>query len=107
MAIIVGIGTRQRDHTPGYFFCPRCRSRKPCSQGSRVAYFTLFFVPLIPLASRGEYYRCGGCSGTFDPDDRYPYDFGDHASPKRWTCSSCGSDNLSHVHRCTTCGADA
>ncbi|GAB5525398.1 MAG: zinc-ribbon domain-containing protein [Roseivirga sp.] len=30
-------------------------------------FFTLYFIPLIPLGSAGEYVECGSCKGTFIP----------------------------------------
>jgi hypothetical protein len=106
MHIVIGLGTRNRDHTSAYFYCPRCRARKPCAQGSTTSYLTLFFLPLLPVGTRGEYYRCEGCQELFDPDARFPYDFGDHANPKLWTCSRCRSTNPSHALRCQVCGWD-
>jgi hypothetical protein len=31
-------------------------------------YFTLYFIPLIPLWSGGEYVECTACAGTFGPE---------------------------------------
>ena len=104
--IHVGVSTQNRDHTTAYFYCPRCHSRKPCVQGSETVCFCLFFLPLLPVGTRGEYYRCEGCQGFFDPEDDFPYDLGDHANPKLWTCSRCHSTNPSHAFRCQVCGWD-
>ena len=30
-------------------------------------FFTLYFIPLIPLGSAGEYVECQTCKGTFVP----------------------------------------
>jgi hypothetical protein len=107
MHVFIGIGTRDKDHTRAYFFCPTCRARKACVQGSRTQYLTLFFVPVLPVGRIGEYYRCAGCHRQFDPDANFPYDYGDHPSPKLWTCSRCRSTNPSHAFRCQVCGSDA
>jgi hypothetical protein len=104
--LVIGVCTRNRDHTSAYFFCPVCRSRKHCTQGSRSSYFSLFFLPLIPLATLGEYYRCEGCQKLFDPDAKFPFDFGDHANPRLWECTRCHSMNPSHAFRCQVCGLD-
>ncbi|HJZ56506.1 MAG TPA: zinc-ribbon domain-containing protein [Gemmataceae bacterium] len=107
MFIIVGWRSRYCDDATGYMYCPACRSRKPAAQGVRKTYLTTFFIPLFPLAEHEGYYRCEGCQGVFDPDARWPYDFGNHPSPKLWSCSHCRSSNPSHSYRCQTCGADA
>ena len=31
-------------------------------------FFTLFFIPLIPLGKLGEYVECESCKGTFKPE---------------------------------------
>lgn len=107
MCVIVGVSTREVDDIKAYFFCPGCRTRRPCTHGTRGLYFTLFFAPLFPLGAMTEYYRCEVCRQAFDPDARFPYDFGDHPEPKRWKCQNCGSANPSHSFRCKSCGAEA
>jgi predicted RNA-binding Zn-ribbon protein involved in translation (DUF1610 family) len=102
--IPIGVCTGDRDHTKAYFYCPTCRARKPCTQGTRARYFSLCFIPVVSFTPLGEYYRCEGCGNQFDPDARFPFDFGDHANPKLWTCSHCRSTNPSHVFQCQTCG---
>jgi hypothetical protein len=103
--IIFGWRSKYVDEATGYMFCPECRARKPAAAGTRKTYFTLFFVSLFPVATHEAYHRCEGCQGLFDPDAKFPYDFGDHADPKVWSCYHCGSPNLSHQNRCGTCGA--
>ncbi|MGL6076506.1 MAG: zinc-ribbon domain-containing protein [Fimbriiglobus sp.] len=88
-------------------FCPECRARKPAVEGVRKTYVTLFFIPLFPIASHEPFYRCEGCDGKFDPDARWPYDFGEHASPKLWNCSRCKSPNSNQTYRCKACGTEA
>ena len=107
MCLIVGWATRNSDDSPGYMYCPDCRTRKPAVLGFRKTYLTLFFIPLFPLAVHEGYYRCDGCEGMFDPDAAFPFDFGDHVSPKVWTCRFCQSPNPSHCHQCQTCQAEA
>jgi hypothetical protein len=106
MFFIVGWGSRNCDHGTGYLYCPNCRTRKPAVHGVRKTYLTCFFIPLIPIAEHEGYYRCDGCEGVFDPDARWIYDFGDHASPKVWTCSTCRTANPSHSYRCQSCGGE-
>lgn len=69
MLFFVIYGTRGITFTKegGMFHCPSCKS----SQGYRFRavrrFFTLFFIPLIPLDKVGEYIECDKCSGTFVP----------------------------------------
>lgn len=107
MFIIVGWKTQDCEDEIGYMYCPTCRSRKSAAMGARKVYFTTFFLSLFPLATYESYYRCNGCQEKFDPDDKFPFDFGDHPSPKLWECRFCRSQNPSHSYRCPVCGADA
>jgi uncharacterized tellurite resistance protein B-like protein len=50
----------------GEFFCPRCRAEASYSQKRVRRFFTLYFIPLIPLDQLGEYVECGQCRGTFE-----------------------------------------
>jgi hypothetical protein len=102
----VFIVRRWRKHSVGYFFCPSCRTRKPCAQCSLTNYLTVFFVPLLPVGTSGECYECEGCGKQFETDSDFPFDFGDHANPKTWTCSHCRSSTPSHKLRCQVCGSD-
>jgi len=49
----------------GTFFCPRCRAETPYSQKRVRRFFTLYFIPLIPMDQLGEYVECGRCRGTY------------------------------------------
>lgn len=50
----------------GLFFCPRCRSDGPYHHIHARRWFTLFFLPIIPLNHLGSYVECQRCKGTFD-----------------------------------------
>lgn len=69
MLFFIIYGTRGITFTKedGMFHCPSCKS----SQGYRFRvvrrFFTLFFIPLIPLDKVGEYIECDRCSDTFYP----------------------------------------
>lgn len=61
----------------GEFFCPKCDGRTPYQRKSVRRFFTLYFIPLIPLNKVGEFIRCGKCRSDFneavldhDPDKR-------------------------------------
>lgn len=51
----------------GYFNCPQCEDSTGFKHKKVTKFFTLYFIPLIPLGSAGEYVECGRCKGTFIP----------------------------------------
>lgn len=61
-------GTRGITTTPekGTFYCPQCASTQPYNFKRVRRFFTLYFIPLIPLDRLGEYIECPTCQGTFD-----------------------------------------
>lgn len=54
--------TRER----GQFFCPKCNGHAPYQHKSVRRFFTLYFIPLIPLNNVGEFIRCGKCRSGFN-----------------------------------------
>ena len=61
-------GTRGITTTPdrGTFNCPRCASPQPYNHKRVRRFFTLYFIPVIPLDKLGEYVECPTCQGTYD-----------------------------------------
>ncbi len=61
-------GTRGVTTTPerGTFNCPQCASQQPYNYKRVRRFFTLYFIPVIPLDKLGEYIECPSCQGTFD-----------------------------------------
>ena len=55
----------------GAFHCPQCETERNYSLRKVTKFFTLLFVPLIPLGKKGEYVECQKCKGTFIPDVLY------------------------------------
>jgi hypothetical protein len=49
----------------GSFDCPRCGTTRLYEHKRVRRFFTLYFIPLIPLATLGEYVECEGCRGTY------------------------------------------
>lgn len=68
MPIIIW-GTRGINSTSasGRFYCPQCNSERNYSQKSVRRFFTIFFIPLIPLDKLGEYVECQTCRASFNP----------------------------------------
>jgi HEAT repeat protein len=65
--IIVGVGVQYSDLEEGEFECPRCGPDRVylLKQGTR--YFTLFFIPLVPIEDMDEIVECQACRGRFRP----------------------------------------
>lgn len=51
----------------GRFACPNCGGDREYEHRTARRFFTLFFVPLIPLDKVGEVVRCQTCRVRFDP----------------------------------------
>lgn len=49
----------------GRFFCPQCQHETDYKHKRVRKFFTLYFIPLIPLNLEGEYIECTECDGTF------------------------------------------
>jgi tellurite resistance protein len=49
----------------GEFYCPDCESKRPYSQKRVRRFFTLYFIPLVPLDLLGEYVECTHCTSTY------------------------------------------
>lgn len=64
---IIIYGTRGMTSTGGMgrFHCPSCGESAYRHQKVR-RWFTLFFIPMIPLDLAGEYIECGKCYGTYE-----------------------------------------
>jgi tellurite resistance protein len=51
----------------GKFHCPQCSNDQSYRHRKVRKFFTLYFIPLIPLGDESEYVECGRCKGTFIP----------------------------------------
>ena len=60
-------GTRGVNSTleQGDFNCPQCEAIRPYKHKKVTQFFTLYFIPLIPLGNKGEFVECQSCKGTF------------------------------------------
>jgi tellurite resistance protein len=63
--IIFGTRGVTTDQAHGEFYCPGCSARQAYVHKACRRYFTLYFIPLIPLDQIGEYIECQCCTGTF------------------------------------------
>lgn len=65
MFVIFGTRGVRSTQERGSFYCPQCQDKRSYEKKSVRRFFTLFFIPVIPLDQIGEYVECAGCAGTF------------------------------------------
>lgn len=51
----------------GEFLCPQCANNQNYKHKKVTRFFTLYFIPIIPLGKAGEFVECQTCKGTFVP----------------------------------------
>jgi hypothetical protein len=66
--IIFGTRSKHAIRGAGAFHCPCCGPSRPYAHNEIKRWFTLYFIPLIPLGSAGTYVQCGRCASTFHED---------------------------------------
>ena len=70
MVFLIIFGTRGVTCSAGRgeFHCPECDVRRPYEHKRVRRFFTLYFIPLIPLDVIGEYIECQHCRATYKPN---------------------------------------
>jgi zinc-ribbon family len=66
--IIFGLRVFYRTIAQGTFYCRRCGGDRQYRHRSGRRWFTLFFIPVIPLNSVGEHVQCATCRTRYVPD---------------------------------------
>ncbi|HEY4055992.1 MAG TPA: zinc-ribbon domain-containing protein [Kofleriaceae bacterium] len=66
--IIFGRRNMTKTANAGQFTCPRCGPASHYEHKQVKRWFTLYFIPVIPLGVVGEYVECRACAGTFKPE---------------------------------------
>ncbi len=66
MLLIFGLAVFFRTVGEGDFHCPNCGGDRHYRQRVARRWFTLFFLPVIPLNRVGEVVECRACRGRFD-----------------------------------------
>lgn len=62
MFFIFGIGPKTKVIEKAQFICPVCQTNTPYELKQQRNYFSLFFIPLIPLSkAQGQFVRCLHC----------------------------------------------
>jgi tellurite resistance protein len=64
--IILGTRGVTTSRGTGSFYCPQCQGQRIYEHKTVRRFFTLYFIPLIPLDLMGEYVECQTCRGAFD-----------------------------------------
>src|SRR5512147_493837 len=68
MFILFGTKTRFKTLSTGQFYCPQCRTRREYELRLARDYFTLYFIPLFPINTRGEMVTCLTCGTNFQKE---------------------------------------
>jgi zinc-ribbon family len=66
--IIFGLRVFYRTIAQGTFHCRRCGGDRPYRHRAGRRWFTLFFVPIIPLSSVSEHVQCMNCRTRYVTD---------------------------------------
>jgi uncharacterized tellurite resistance protein B-like protein len=65
--IIWGSRTIFSTQGTGQFLCPRCNQTRSYKLQTARRFFTLYFIPLIPLETLGEFVECQACRTQYKP----------------------------------------
>ncbi len=66
--IIFGSKVRYKTVDRGQFYCPTCKTTRPYERKTGKKYFTLYFIPVIPMDSLGEIVECQTCGLAYKPE---------------------------------------
>ncbi|MCI0714330.1 MAG: zinc-ribbon domain-containing protein [Chloroflexi bacterium] len=64
--ILFGVRTRTRTVDTGQFYCPYENAQRPYERKAARLWFTLYFIPLIPLNKQGDFIECQSCHRSFN-----------------------------------------
>jgi len=64
--IIWGWKSRNRELSSGEFHCPGCDAPREYRHFRVARYFTLYFIPLFPYRTLGEYVECQRCRRAYN-----------------------------------------
>lgn len=103
--IIWGSKAKVQEMAGGVFFCPNCQADVPFKRQRIARYFTLYFIPLFPTATLGEYIRCGSCASEMRPEVLALSRADVMRLVEPWVCGQCGNKNASAEKVCLGCQA--
>lgn len=67
MLLIMGMKARLKVLAEGMLWCPNEAGQRHYRHVSARRWFTLFWIPVIPLGNMGEYVECASCGAQYDP----------------------------------------
>jgi hypothetical protein len=65
--IIFGSRVRHKTIREGEFFCPKCQATRRYEYKQATRFFTLYFIPIVPIQRLGEFVECQTCGIAFEP----------------------------------------
>jgi hypothetical protein len=68
LLIILGLRVFHRTIAQGIFYCRRCGGDREYRHRAGRRWFTLFFLPVIPLNQVGEHVQCATCRTRYVPE---------------------------------------
>lgn len=104
--IIWGSTGKEKRVDSSQFYCPNCRDYADGNHIKVSRYFTLYFIPLFPLETLGEFVRCDECEREYDMSVLDLTRESVEAALKPWKCDNCGNSNPSEYQQCLSCKAD-
>ena len=66
--IIWGSTGKETRVASGQFHCPQCNGHESYEHIRVQRYFTLYFIPVAPMETLGEFVRCVGCKQAYKPE---------------------------------------
>jgi hypothetical protein len=103
MIIIWGSKVKDKSVEQGEFYCPSCRTDSNYQRRRMQEYFTLYFIPLFPTRSHGEYVHCESCSIQYSTDVLCYSREQIETATQPWTCPDCSNANPSNALECLAC----
>ncbi len=67
MLVIFGTTVIGKVVKSGSFYCPRCNMERGYQVKQNEKYFSLFFIPLIPIGKSGDTLACSFCKTSYIP----------------------------------------
>ena len=68
MLIIFGAQNKQKITDEGEFHCPYCEAERHYQRKENRMYFSLYFIPLVPMGGGSEIIECTTCHRAFGVD---------------------------------------
>ena len=68
MIIIFGNKVRYKTLSTGQFYCPQCKTRRDYELRQARNWFSIYFIPIVPLNQLGEFVTCLTCGANFQQE---------------------------------------